>query len=105
MGSRTPRRRVAQLLFLAALALGVLTPATAWAQDENYPPSTTVTTGRCTDPAVCGTSVQGSNASVASSSLPFTGGDVAMLTVLGLTATGGGVALVMLGRRRSRSVA
>lgn len=108
MAALSPRGWVARLLFVAALALGVLAPATAWAQD-NYPPSTTVTTGGCSgtnaDPRVCGTNVQGSNAGVASSSLPFTGGDVALLTVLGIGAAGGGIALLMLGRRRSRTAA
>jgi hypothetical protein len=92
---------------VVVLALGVVAPATAWAQD-NYPPSTTVTTGsNCgtsnADPAVCGTGVGGSSAS--NSSLPFTGGDVALMTVLGVAAAGGGVGLVMLGRRRSRAAA
>lgn len=71
--------------------------------DTTYPTvSTTPTTDPCTTPGVCGTvsNVGGARAS----SLPFTGGDVALLTVLGIAAVGSGVAIVLFSRRRSTAV-
>jgi hypothetical protein len=78
----------------------VLLPTAAAAQD-NYPVTSTSTTTSCedpgADPAVCGTVV--TDPSGSSSTLPFTGGDVALLTVLGLGAAGAGISLVWFGRR------
>lgn len=84
---------------LVGLALFVLLPAAAGAQDS-YVPTTTVTTDPCTgsnrNTAVCGTSV---TLSRGGSSLPFTGGSAALLTVVGLGVAGAGIGLVMIGRR------
>jgi hypothetical protein len=88
---------VARLLALLGLMVALSAPATmAWAQD--YPASTTVTTDPCTN-GRCGTTptieVRGS------STLPFTGGDVALVAALGAAAAGVGVVLVLAGRRSS----
>ena len=75
----------------------LLAPATvAWAQTGNgdYPVDSTSTTQTCQNCATSTTiSVKGE------STLPFTGGDVALVTVLGLAAAGSGAFLVWLGRR------
>ncbi len=103
MRSHVARARLCRLVLVMGLALTVLAPATALAQTEepSYPTTpttpttdvagTTVTVG---DPRVAGTRV---------SQLPFTGGDVALLTVLGLAALGSGIAVVVFTRRHSTS--
>ena len=108
---RTPRLRWAgRALVVAAVLVAVLAPGVALAQgaNDNYPPSATVTTGDpCTtrnSSGICGTGVS-RDPDASSASSPFTGGDVALLTVLGLTAALGGIGLVWLGRRRSGSTA
>jgi hypothetical protein len=112
MSVRPTTRVVTRLLFVVALALTVLAPASAAfasAARDNYPPPSTPTTDPCTNnssayPALCGTSATRASSTSTQATLPFTGGDVALLTVLGLCVTGGGVLLVWLGRR-SRSTA
>ena len=79
----------------------VLLPTAAAAQEDNYPVTTKSTTPTCdpndpSDAEVCGTVV---TVSQGGSTLPFTGGDVALLTVLGLGAAGAGIGLVWFGRR------
>lgn len=99
MLQRLHSRWLGRLLLLGGLMLFVLLPGVAAAQEGDYPPSTTVTTSGCeTDPSssVCGTQV---TVSQGSSSLPFTGGDVALLTILGLVVVGAGAGLVWVGRR------
>jgi hypothetical protein len=77
--------------------------ATAGAQsDEDYPITTT------TDPSTTTTTVGGTIVTrppddPGSESLPFTGGDTALLVALGLAAALGGFALVWLGRRSDAS--
>jgi predicted secreted protein len=95
------RARFGRLAILVGLALFVLLPAAAGAQeDDNYVPTTTVTTDPCENPtgnaSVCGTVV---TVARNSSQLPFTGGSAALLTVVGLGVVGAGVGLVMIGRR------
>jgi hypothetical protein len=110
MSARPTTRVVARLLFVAALALAVLAPASAAfasASRGNYPP-TAPTTDPCSrsypaPPASC-TSVQGTSTSD-QATLPFTGGDVGLLSVIGVGVLGGGVLLVWMSRRRSRSAA
>jgi hypothetical protein len=102
--SRRPHLRwLWGLALFAGLVLAVLLPTAAWAQDSNYPPSTTVTTrNQCEGTNgvnVCGTSVTVSRNNA--NPLPFTGGDVALLTVLGLGAAAGGLGLVWVARRSS----
>jgi hypothetical protein len=92
-------RWLGRLLLLAGVLLLVLLPTAAMAQEGNYPPSTTVTTHECVpgdNSEVCGTVV---TVPRGGSSLPFTGGNVAMLTVLGLAAAAAGAGLVWVGRR------
>ena len=77
---------------MAGVLLMVLVPTAAMA-DSNYPPSTTVTTTQC---HVCRTVV---TVPKSGGSLPFTGGNIALLTALGLGVVAFGVGLVWLGRR------
>jgi len=109
MRSNRVRRGLGLLVFAVAMVLtvGVGVAAAQTTNDTTYP---TVSTPTTTDPCVStnGASVCGTAVSVprvggvaASRSLPFTGGDVALLTVLGLAAVGSGVAIVVLTRRRS----
>jgi hypothetical protein len=100
MLQRSRMRWLGRLLLLAGVALFVLLPVAAWADD--YPVTSTSTTSACQDVngnQVCDTVVTVPNGN--KQFLPFTGGDVALLTVLGLAATGAGTGLVMAGRRRS----
>ena len=88
-------------MLLAGLLVIVMLPTAAMAQEDQYPtPSTTVTTHQCesgnSNSEVCGTVV---TVPRGSSSLPFTGENVALLTVLGLVAAAAGVGLVWVGRR------
>ena len=86
-----------RLLVLVGMALFVLLPAAAGASD--YPVTSTSTTGQCQtsgDNEVCDTVV---TTPKPHEFLAFTGGDVALLTVLGLVATGAGTGLVLAGRR------
>lgn len=86
------------MLLGALMMVLVLLPGMAAAQD--YPADTTVTTSGCENQyppsAVCGTQV---TVSQGGSSLPFTGGDVALMTVIGLVVVGAGAGLVWVGRR------
>ena len=107
MSGRPHLRWLCRLVLMAGLTIFVLLPTAAWAQSSgDYPPSTTVTTKH--DPCVGsnGASVCGTAVTVprGGSALPFTGGDVALLTVLGLGAAAGGVGLVLVSRR-TRSAA
>ncbi|HZR13818.1 MAG TPA: hypothetical protein VFC33_11275 [Acidimicrobiia bacterium] len=90
----TIRRRVARAAAAGAIVLGVLAPTAAFAQ--TYPNGGT-TPPKANDP---GAQVQGVSATNNSSSLPFTGGDVA-----GLAAIGGGAVVVggLLALRSRRS--
>ena len=98
MSSTRGVRRLARLALCLGILLITLAPAVAWAQtgggNSDYPVVSTSTTQPCT---YCTTStviqVKGE------STLPFTGGDVALVTVLGLAAAASGVFLVWLGRR------
>ena len=95
MSVRTSARWSARLLLLVGLLVFVAVPVgAASAQTGDYPVSSTSTTNTCNN---CGTTttieVKGAT------TLPFTGGNVALLTVLGLGAAGAGTALILLGRR------
>jgi hypothetical protein len=87
-------------MLLVGVAIFVLLPTAAGAQEDNYPVTSTSTTTECVPgdgTEVCGTVVTVPRGNEAS--LPFTGGDVALLTVLGLAAAAAGVGLVWFGRR------
>jgi hypothetical protein len=87
-------------MLLAGVTVFVLLPSAAGAQEDNYPVTSTSTTNPCVDSngaSVCGTVVTVPQESQAT--LPFTGGDVALLTVLGLAAAAAGAGLVWYGRR------
>ena len=97
--SRPHLRWLGSLLLVVGIAVCVLLPTAAGAQEDNYP-VTTVTRSSCIDSNgadVCGTSV--TVPSGCGESLPFTGGDVALLTILGLGVAGAGAGLVWFGRR------
>jgi hypothetical protein len=99
--SRRPQARwLGRLLVLGGLLLIVMLPTAAMAQEDEYPtPSTTVTTTQCEagdNTEVCGTAVTVPDDP---GSLPFTGGNVAMLTVLGIAVAAAGAGLVWVGRR------
>lgn len=100
MSRRRHTRWLGRLLLLAGLLVIVMLPTAAVAQEGDYPtPSTTVTTKQCVpgdNTEVCGTVV---TVPRGNSSLPFTGGNVAMLTVLGLAVAAAGAGLVWVGRR------
>jgi len=98
--ARPLMRWLGSLMLLAGVAVFVLLPSAAGAQEDNYPVTSTSTTNPCVDSNganVCGTVVTVPRGS--SAELPFTGGDVALLTVLGLAAAGAGAGLVWFGRR------
>lgn len=100
--SRRPHMRwLGRLLLLAGMLMLVMLPTAAMAQEGNYPTaSTTRVTTQCSagnGSEVCGTAVTVPRGS--GSSLPFTGGNVAMLTVLGLAVAAAGVGLVWVGKR------
>ena len=93
-------RWLGSLMLLVGVAVFVLLPTAAGAQEDNYPVTSTSTVQDCVDSNgadVCGTVVTVPRGDEAT--LPFTGGDVALLTVLGLAAAGAGVGLVWFGRR------
>ena len=96
MTRRVRGRWVGRVLLVVGVTLMILAPAMAGAQ-ENYPISTS-TTDPCTQN--CGTQV---TVKGASTTLPFTGGDVALLTGLGLVTVGAGTGLVIFGRRDRRA--
>jgi hypothetical protein len=100
--ARPHARWLGLLMLLVGVALFVLLPAAAGAQENDYPvttvPTTTPVCFSARSVEVCGTSVTEPRSSSVES-LPFTGGDVAMLTVLGLAAAAAGAGLVWFGRR------
>jgi hypothetical protein len=106
MRTHLVRRGLGLLALVATMSFvgaGIATAQTTG--DTSYPTvSTTPTTDPCTapnPPSSCGTSAAVAVGGVSSSrSLPFTGGDVALLTVLGLAAVGSGTAIVLISRRR-----
>jgi LPXTG-motif cell wall-anchored protein len=92
-------------LVAIAIVVGVGVAGAQTTNDTTYP---TVSTSSTTDPCVTTTSANcGTSATVpqvagvsASRTLPFTGGNVALLTVLGVAAIGSGLAIVLFTRRR-----
>lgn len=103
---------------MVGIVLTVLAPAAAWA-DGTPPPTTSPPqttpgyptpgypspqTANCTypypNPQICTSSAGSSSPSGSSGSLPFTGGDVALMSVIGAVVVAGGVALVVVSRRR-----
>ena len=87
-------------MLLAGVTVFVLLPSAAGAQEDNYPVTSTTTVTECipgVNAEVCGTVVTVPTGSQAE--LPFTGGDVALLTVLGLAAAGAGAGLLWFGKR------
>jgi hypothetical protein len=96
MGARTLARYACRLAVIVGMLLLVAFPAMAWAQGDDYA-TTTVPTSPTT--VVSPTTVSRGGGTTPSQELPFTGGDVALLTALGLGAAAGGVGLVWFGRR------
>ena len=97
MGFR-PFRWLSRLVVVGVLSLLVLAPAAAFAQvtDPGYPTPSVSTT--IPDSGSVPVSVQAAH-TTSTGSLPFTGGNIALLVCLGLVATAGGVVLVRFGRR------
>jgi hypothetical protein len=100
---RSAKRWFAVCALLGGVALVWLIPAEAGAQTApNYPVTTSPTTAVC---PTCNTTAPPNGGTQTSASLAFTGGDIALVTVLGLVILGAGVGLVLLGRRRSGTAA
>jgi len=99
MQSRT-LSRVARVAAVVGFTLAVLAPAAA-AQTDYPTPTTTPTTPPTSN--VSGVVVS-SGQSQGSGFLAFTGGNIAMLVVIGLGAAGAGIVLVRYGRRRRAGV-
>lgn len=98
---RTITQRALRLVAAGAVVAGVMLPAAAVAQqDPVYP--TPSSTPEVTNPPR-GSSGSSTSIDVSSSqeTLPFTGGEIAGLTMIGLGVTGAGVAMVRIGRRRA----
>jgi hypothetical protein len=116
-------RRLSKAALLVGIVLAVLMPAAAWADGSPPPPTTTPppttplttpgyptpgypTPQTCTypypNPQVCTNPAGATSASpTATGSLPFTGGgDVALTGVIGAVVVAGGLALVVISRRR-----
>jgi hypothetical protein len=67
------------------------------------PPGVLPSTLVSTPPAVDDTQVAVTQSSTSPSTLPFTGGELVLISVVGLGAVAGGVVLVAAGRRRAGS--
>lgn len=96
------RTATAAVLLAVSGAVGVIGAAPAAAVCDAY-------SGSCTEPPSVLPSVLTSTPATAvrssttrtPSSLPFTGGELVLVSVAGVAAVGGGIALVAAGRRRS----
>ena len=97
-GTRGIGVKAARLLAAGSVAVAVMLPGAAWATGCNYG------TGSCGGNQGSndgpGSSQTGSAGSNQGGSLPFTGGDVAGLAVIGVGALAGGTLLARSGRRR-----
>jgi hypothetical protein len=92
--------RLAAIALFVGLGLAILAPA---ASAQVYPNPSTPTTPSCStypQPSGCSTNVGGTS-TTQSSSLPFTGGNIALLTAIGAIVVTGGVSLIVYSRRRS----
>jgi len=99
------RKQLLRLALLVSALVFVLVPVAAFAQTGGgageYPTTQTTPT----------TEVQGTvvtkpvNSAGTSNSMPFTGGNVALLTVLGVGAVASGGAILLITRRRSSNAA
>jgi LPXTG-motif cell wall-anchored protein len=93
--------------FHAAALLGITlpvlaAPVTAMAAPQDYTtPSTVTVPTPPTHSTVLGTSVTATSTAPASHTLPFTGSDVAGLTVVGVGLVGAGVVLVRRNRAKT----
>ena len=106
---RSATRWFAVCALVGGAAAVWLVPTVAGAQTSpNYPVNTTATTSPCTTTTpggVCADGTAPPSVTVETTSLAFTGGDLALVTILGLVIVGAGVVLLRLGRRRSGSPA
>jgi uncharacterized surface anchored protein len=101
MKTHGPRSQVLRLLLLMGVMVFVLAPTAALAQTGGTDVYPTVPTTPTTQPC-CGTVPK---SPPPQSSLPFTGGDVALLAVLGVGAVASGGAILAFSKRRSTSAA
>jgi LPXTG-motif cell wall-anchored protein len=92
-----------RLVLLVSAMVGVLLPVAAFAQTDNgtgaYPTVSTTPTTKVQGTVVTGAVEPAGTSS--GSSLPITGGDVALLAVLGVGAVASGGAILLFTRRRS----
>ncbi|MGH9048252.1 MAG: hypothetical protein ACRDY4_00815 [Acidimicrobiia bacterium] len=102
MSRRTITQRALRLIAAGAVVTGVMLPAAALAQQDPVYPTPSSTPEVTNPPAVAGGGASTSVEPVgARETLPFTGGEIAGLTLIGLGVTGAGVAMVRIGRRRA----
>jgi LPXTG-motif cell wall-anchored protein len=98
---RSIMTRLTQGAIFVGIMLAVLVPATAWADGGGTQyPTPHVPTCAETPQGCAPQGVTASHSVSRGASLPFTGGDTALLTVVGLGVVGGGVGLLFLSRRR-----
>jgi hypothetical protein len=91
-----------RLLTAGGIAAAVMLPGAAMAQSCDYGSGSCG--GNQGSQGGPGSSQTGSAGANSSGSLPFTGGDVVGLTIIGLGAVGGGAVLARSGRRRNAGV-
>jgi hypothetical protein len=95
-----------RFVMLVGVLVFVLAPTAAFAQTDGGSDAYPTTPSEPTTVPKSSTSITVGGASASrSSSLPFTGGDVALLAGLGTVVLVSGVAIVMFSKRRSTSTA
>jgi hypothetical protein len=102
----TSRARLLPLLAVGAVTAGLSIPAIAGAQEYPPPTNTSVPSSSTTVAAATSTLPTSSTtveAAEESTTLPFTGGDVAGLVTIGIGAIGVGYALKRTARRKARN--
>jgi hypothetical protein len=93
----TPRKRILRLAAAGAVVLGtVVVPASAFAASCDYAGGNCGTASSVPTPTTAVSSRSSDNGG-----LPFTGGDVVGLSLIGIGAVAGGTALVRSGRRKA----
>jgi hypothetical protein len=98
------KRRVLRLIATAAVVGGVMVPAAALAQEYPSPTTDPTPTTAHTGSQTAATPASPVSTKVQTGTLPFTGGQLAGLTVAGLGAVGVGLVFLRFGRKRARSL-
>ena len=99
----TSRARLLPLLAVGAVTVGLSIPAIAGAQEYPPPTNTSVPSSSTTVAGATSTLSGSSTTADESTTLPFTGGDVAGLVTIGIGAVGVGYALTRTRRRKARN--